>query len=52
MEGLAPGVYTLMISAAALDSRNVAISSRTAEMLVEIAGADGDVMQQDILLEL
>ncbi len=51
VEGLKPGTYTLMIMASVVDDAGTTLWTRNADVVVNVDGADGDVMQLDPALE-
>ncbi len=51
IEGLDPGVYTLFIDASSLDETGAFISGSDSQAIIEVDGADGDVMQLDLAME-
>lgn len=51
IEGMEPGTYTLFIEASAMDETGAFISSRDTQAIIEVGGADGDVMQLDPLVK-
>lgn len=51
IEGLTPGTYTLFVNASVLDETGMYISGRDAQVVIEVVGADGDVMELDPVME-